>query len=149
MRNRTFAFALVSLLCAPSLQALPGTLPITLVSLCNILRMLPKEIASPHNGQALAAQVPALLPHVANLRGVAQALWSPAVSDAVRQAPPAQQRLALALAGKVARRAALYNRCIPGLLQQPPFDELQEVMRHAMQGEWVGQDEILRHLPYE
>ena len=122
-------------------------LPSTLLSLGNMLRAMPRVLASPHDGFAVNNQREYVPIHTQSLSEAMNVLMSPNMPAAVVQAPHAQQQLALELAGEMAQRAALYNGYIPGLLQQQPFTQFSGVMRQVMRDAGMWEICIEEHLP--
>ncbi len=148
-KNKISIVLILGLICTGPLGANPGRLTIMLLSMHNLLADMPKVLASPHDTQAVAAQIEHIVHHAHTLKGIHQAFMSATTLEVLRVAPPAQLMQALELASKVADRAELYNVCIPGLIHQRPFSQFPTVMRHAMRNAGVWEDCIQEHLPYE
>ena len=123
-------------------------LSLTLFSIRNLLQSMPSVLASPWDARGVLQQLKYIQPHTITLRDIQQAFIAPATLEDVRTAPPSQQMNALVLAGEIAKRAKLYNICVPGLIYQQPFSAFPAVMRSVMRDTDVWNESIEEHLPY-
>ena len=145
--STTKALALTSLLlCAGNLQA--NRLPLTLISIGELLAGMPKRLASPHDPRGVLAQREQLPYYTEMLRGVMRAFISPQVLEDVRTAPFKQVMRTLELASAVSQQAEMLSMHIPGLHRQPPFSYFNGVMRHTLREAGASEYKIIEQLPY-